>query len=42
MNDSDADKAIAELNGRDMDGRELRVNEARERTERSGGGGGRY
>jgi RNA recognition motif-containing protein len=32
MNDSDADKAIAELNGRDMDGRELRVNEARERT----------
>jgi RNA recognition motif-containing protein len=32
MNDTDADKAIAELNGRDMDGRELRVNEARERT----------
>jgi cold-inducible RNA-binding protein len=32
MNDNDADKAIAELNGRDMDGRELRVNEARERT----------
>ena len=42
MNDGDADKAISELNGREMDGRELRVNEARERTERGGGGGGRY
>ena len=40
MNDGDADKAISELNGREMDGRELRVNEARERTERGGGGGG--
>ena len=34
----DADKAIAELNGTEMDGRALTVNEARERT---GGGGGR-
>ncbi len=40
MNDADADKAIAELNGREMDGRELRVNEARERPNRFGGGGG--
>jgi len=40
MNDDDADKAISELNGREMDGRELRVNEARERPNRDGGGGG--
>ncbi len=40
MGDSDADKAISELNGREMDGRELRVNEARERPNRFGGGGG--
>lgn len=36
----DADKAIAELNGKDFAGRTLTVNEARERTPRSGGGGG--
>jgi RNA recognition motif-containing protein len=37
----DADKAIQELNGHSMDGRQLTVNEARERN--SGGGGrGRY
>ncbi len=42
MTDGDADKAISELNGREMDGRELRVNEARERPNRGGGGGGRY
>jgi RNA recognition motif-containing protein len=36
MDDADADKAIAELNGR-----ELRVNEARERPARGGGGGDR-
>jgi RNA recognition motif-containing protein len=39
-NSEDADKAIQELNGYDLDGRELKVNEARERT-RDGGGGGR-
>ena len=33
-NDDDARKAIEELNGRDMDGRALRVNEARPREER--------
>ncbi len=33
----DADKAIRELNGYELDGRQLNVNEARERT--SGGGG---
>ena len=37
MDDADADKAIAELNGTELDGRELRVNEARERTNRGGG-----
>ncbi len=40
MDNADADKAISELNGQDMDGRPLRVNEARERSNRGGGGGG--
>ncbi len=39
MPDSDAQQAIAKLNGQDMGGRPLRVNEARER-EGGGGGGG--
>jgi RNA recognition motif-containing protein len=38
-NSEDADAAISALNGYSMDGRQLTVNEARERT--SGGGGGR-
>ena len=33
-----ADSAVADLNGRDFRGRPLTVNEARPRTERSGGG----
>ena len=33
------DTAIQALNGRDLDGRSLTVNEARPREERSGGGG---
>jgi cold-inducible RNA-binding protein len=37
---AEADRAIAELNGRDLDGRALNVNEARPKTERSFGGGG--
>ena len=37
---ADADRAIAELNGRDLDGRALNVNEARPKPERSFGGGG--
>ena len=40
MDDADADKAINELNGRDMGGRPLRVNEAQERRRGGGGGGG--
>jgi RNA recognition motif-containing protein len=35
MEDADADKAIQALNGYKLDGRPLRINEARERTERS-------
>ena len=37
---ADADRAIAELNGRDLDGRALNVNEARPKTDRPSGGGG--
>lgn len=34
-------KAITEFNGKEVNGRNLNVNEARPREERSGGGGGR-
>jgi RNA recognition motif-containing protein len=37
--DSGGDEAIEALNGSDMDGRQIVVNEARPREERSGGGG---
>lgn len=37
---AEADRAINELNGRDLDGRALNVNEARPKTERGFGGGG--
>lgn len=37
---SDAEAAVRELNGTQMGGRSLTVNEARERESRSGGGGG--
>ena len=44
-NDEEAAGAIAALNGKEVDGRALNVNEARPKTERSGprtgGGGGR-
>ncbi len=36
----DADSAIQQLNGYEMDGRQLTVNEARERQSGGGGGGG--
>ncbi len=41
--DEQAAKAITELNGKELDGRALNVNEARPKPERSGprGGGGR-
>src|SRR5262245_35537711 len=38
---SEATKAIQELNGRDVGGRQINVNEAKERESRGGGGGGR-
>jgi RNA recognition motif-containing protein len=42
-NASEADKAIAALNGTDLGGRTLTINEAKPKTDRprSGGGGGR-
>jgi len=39
-NKEEADKAIAEMNGKDLKGRNLTVNEARPRTDRPRGGGG--
>ena len=41
MNGEDADKAIAQFNGTEINGRALTVNEARPREERSFGGGNR-
>ena len=37
---ADADRAIEEMNGSQLDGRSLNVNEARDRAPRGGGGGG--
>lgn len=39
--DEDAQKAISEMNGKEVEGRTLTVNEARPMEPRSGGGGGR-
>ena len=39
-NDAEGNAAINGINGRDLDGRTLNVNEARPKGERSGGGGG--
>jgi RNA recognition motif-containing protein len=41
-NASEADKAIAALNGTDLGGRTLTINEAKPKTERPRGGGGRF
>ena len=38
--DADAERAIAALNGRDLDGRALNINEAKPKEDRGGGGGG--
>lgn len=40
--DSEAQKAIQELNGSSIDGREIKVNEAKPKAPRGGGGGGGY
>lgn len=37
----DGEAAIAQLNGKEVDGRELKVNEAKPQGDRAGGGGGR-
>ena len=41
-NTEEGEKAIAELNGSDFSGRTLNVNEARPKTDRSGGGKGGF
>ncbi len=43
-NDAEGDRAIAAINGKELDGRALNVNEARPKAEgaRGGGGGGGY
>ena len=38
--DSEAQKAIQDLNGTEIDGREIKVNEAKPKAPRGGGGGG--
>ncbi len=40
VNDQEAQAAITALNGKEVDGRALTVNEARPREDRGGGGGG--
>ena len=44
LNKEEAEKAIAALNGKDLKGRNLTVNEAKPRTDRprTGGGGGGF
>ena len=39
-NQSDGENAIQQLNGKEVDGRQLKVNEAKPQEQRSGGGGG--
>src|SRR5262245_15742488 len=39
-NGEDADRAVAELNGAELQGRKLTVSEAREQSRPAGGGGG--
>ena len=38
--DAEAERAIAALNGRELDDRALNINEARPKEDRGGGGGG--
>ncbi len=42
VDDAAAEKAIAEMDGAELDGRAIRVNEAHERAPRGGGGGGGF
>jgi cold-inducible RNA-binding protein len=41
-NEADAQNAVTQMNGQDLDGRSLRVNEAEDRRGGGGGGGGGY
>jgi cold-inducible RNA-binding protein len=41
-NDGEGEKAIAALNGTDLDGRTLNINEAKPKTDRPSGGGGGF
>jgi len=41
-NDGEGEEAIAAVNGSDLDGRSLTVNEARPKADRSSGGGGSF
>ena len=40
--DAEAQAAIEAMDGASLDGRDIRVNEARERQQRGGGGGGNW
>ena len=40
LEDAAADEAVSQLNGTDYGGRQIKVNEAKEREPRRGGGGG--
>ena len=40
MSEEDAEKAISQFNGTELDGRALTINEARPQVKRDGGGGG--
>lgn len=42
MSNADAQKAMGALNGREIDGRAIRVNEAKPQENRGGGGRGRW
>lgn len=42
MDRADAQKAMSELNGHEIEGRALKVNEANDKPQRSGGGRGNY
>ena len=42
MSGEDGQRAIAELNGNQVEGRALRINEANEQKPRQSGGGGRW
>ena len=42
MSEENAEKAISQFNGTELDGRALTVNQARPQVNRGGGGGSRY